>query len=278
MALRDARDYQIIFLSGFLTLGWWARDWTIHWVWIAALISTCLLMQFGLGLLTHASVRGWPKRLALVLPSLKSALITALGLSLLLRTNHLPTLLLAGGLAIAAKFLLQVRGKHFINPANFGIISALLLTQDAWVSPGQWGTDLWLLAFFLACGGLVLGAVGRWDTSLVFLGVYGGLSLLRNTWLGWSPALVLHQLSSGSLLVFALFMLTDPRSIPDARWGRLLWSTVIAVLSFVLQYYFYLPTAPFWALFCCAPLTVLLDTRWQAPRFTWQPRLLSFTP
>jgi Na+-transporting NADH:ubiquinone oxidoreductase subunit NqrB len=290
MPFQDARDYQICFLSSFLLLGIGLRDWTVRPDWLGGLLLSCLLLQAALLLLKplmatrKASIplRQYPALVwkiglnNLTIASLKSALITGLGLCLLLRANHFSTLLLAASIAIASKFLLQVRGKHFFNPANIGIIAALSLTNDAWVSPGQWGTEIWLLACFLGAGGLVLGKVGRWDTSVVFFAIYGGLEMARNIWLGWNPEVVLHHLSSGSLLVFTLFMLTDPRSIPNARLSRLLWATAIAILTFILQYTLYLPTAMFWALFCCSPLTLWLDNHWQAPRFTWQAKTLQF--
>jgi Na+-transporting NADH:ubiquinone oxidoreductase subunit NqrB len=273
IADRDARDYQIIFLCSFLSLGILARDWSLSPLAIAVILATALLVQslftinyqgnFGrwFSLDTWQDLwhhTGW-----------KSALISGLGLCLLLRANHLSTLILAASLAIASKFLLQMRGKHWFNPANFGIIAALTLTGDAWVSPGQWGTGLWLGAIFLGAGGLVLGKVGRWDTSIMFLLVYGGLDCLRNLWLGWPVGLTLHHLENGSLLVFSLFMLTDPRSIPNARAGRLIWATAIAIVTLILQYNFYLPTAIFWALFSLAPLTLLLDRYFPAQRFQW---------
>ena len=273
MAGQDARDYQIIFLCSFLSLGVIARDWVLSPVAIAAILLTCLAVQIlltlgkqGTGLRLFSGQtwqqvwqdQGW-----------KSALITGLGLCLLLRANHLSTLVLAATLAIASKFLFKIRGKHWFNPANFGIIGALTLTGDAWVSPGQWGTGIWLAAVFLGAGGLILGKVGRWDTSVMFLAMYGGLDLLRNLWLGWPPSLTVYHLQNGSLLVFALFMLTDPRSIPNARPSRLIWATAIAVLTWVLQVYFYLPTAMFWALFLISPLTILLDWEIPAPRFQW---------
>ena len=61
----------------------------------------------------------------------------------MLRVDHLPTMALAAFGAIASKFLFRVDSKHFFNPANLGIIIALTFTQDAWVSPGQWGEELW---------------------------------------------------------------------------------------------------------------------------------------
>ena len=117
---------------------------------------------------------------------------------------------------------------------------------------------------------MVLKQVGRWDTSIAFLLAYGGLEAVRNLWLGWSWDVWQHQFMSGSLLLFALFMLTDPRSIPNSKTGRLVWSLAIAITTFILQDYFYLSTAIFWSLFIISPLTVLLDIVWSAPRFNWQ--------
>ncbi len=283
---KDARDYQIVFLGCFLFLGVNTRDWTIKPDLILVLFISCLLTQWLLSAVVEYAKRNneysifniyreidiliSPK----VLNSLRSALITALGLCLLLRSNSYSTMAIAGILAIASKFFLQHHHKHFFNPANFGIIAALILTNDAWVSPGQWGTDWWYLLLFLGFGGIVLKKVGRWDTSLTFLLAYGGLEAVRNFWLGWSWDVWQHQLMSGSLLLFALFMLTDPRSIPNSKTGRLVWSLAIAIATFILQDYFYLSTAIFWSLFIISPVTILLDMVWSAPRFMWQRQQL----
>lgn len=287
MRFPDARDYQILFLALFLFLGISTRDWTLRWDVMLVAIVSCCSTQLLFSLFVSPRMSGHqpksqsdpsppasshPKRDRLIhsLWSLRSALITALGLCLLLRANEPTTMAIAGCLAIASKFLFRVRGKHFFNPANFGIIAALLLTSDAWVSPGQWGTDWWYLLLFAGTGGMVLQKVGRWDTSAAFFAVYAGLEAIRNLWLGQGWDVWAHQLSSGSLLLFALFMLTDPRSIPNARIARLLWAVAIAGLAFVLQHQLYLSTAIFWALFLLSPMTIVLDSVWEAPRFSWQ--------
>ena len=190
-------------------------------------------------------------------------------MSLLLRADHCTTIILAGSLAILSKFLFQVEHKHFFNPANFGIIAALILTGDAWVSPGQWGDDGWYALLFAGSGGMVLKRVGRWDTTAAFLGTYALLEAIRNIWLGWTWDVFCHRFMSGSLLLFALFMITDPRSIPNARISRVLWAGCIAILTFILQNKFFVPTAVFWALFTLSPLSVILDFIWSASRFSW---------
>ncbi|WP_199302821.1 RnfABCDGE type electron transport complex subunit D [Oscillatoria sp. FACHB-1406] len=279
---KDARDYQILFLSTFLILGISTRDWTLRADLMFVVIASCLVTQWlfvsGVPFLSAKTrllpdLTDSPPKSPPLVSSLRSALITGLGLCLLLRANDWKTMALAGFLAIASKFICSWRGKHFFNPANFGIIAALVLTPDAWVSPGQWGTDWWYLLLFAGAGGIVLHRVGRWDTSATFLATYAGLETARTFWLGQGWDVSIHQLSSGSLLLFALFMLTDPRSIPDARVGRLVWSVAIASVAFILQYQYYLSTAIFWTLFAFSPLTLILDAIWKQERFNWIPNL-----
>ena len=240
MLLKDARDYQIIFLSTFLVLGLATRDWTLRLDVIAVAIATCLVVQI---LATKISTGTWQWQ------SLKSAAITSLSLCLLLRVDHYSTMVLAGSLAILSKFILQVNQKHFFNPANFGIIAAVTLTPDAWVSPGQWGESWWYALLFLGCGGMVLSKVGRLDTAMTFLGSYAFLEAMRNIYLGWTWDVYCHRLMSGSLLLFTLFMITDPRSTPNAQVSRLIWGIAIALLTFILRNYFFVAPAVFWALF-----------------------------
>lgn len=293
--LRDAREYQIVFLALFLVLGLATRDWTLKPEVVGVAVVTSLLTQGLLARFLHRTsvVAGDCNELQLPMVvtqqsqnanlttqidtplqrwdfNWRSSLITALGLSLLLRVDHLPTMALAAFAAIASKFFLKVKDKHFFNPANFGIVIALSFTQDAWVSPGQWGEEIWYALIFVGAGGMVLKRVGRWDTTAAFLSSYALMEALRNLYLGWTWDVWLHRLMSGSLLLFALFMVTDPRSIPNARPARLLWAFSLAVLTFVLRNYLYLPTAVFWALFILSPLTIALDRLWQAERFEWK--------
>ncbi|MBD2568257.1 RnfABCDGE type electron transport complex subunit D [Anabaena lutea] len=262
---KDTRDYQILFLSLFLMLGIGTRDWTLRPELIVIAIATCLLTQWIWSLVISPE----PTHIKPTF-NLRSSLITSLGLSLLLRADHWTTMVLAAAMAISSKFIFKIGDKHFFNPANFGIITVLSLTSDAWVSPGQWGEEWWYGLLFAGTGGLVLQRVGRWDTTAAFLGAYSLLEAVRNIWLGWTWDVYLHRLMSGSLILFALFMVTDPRSIPNSRIGRIIWAVCIAIITFILRNYFFLSTAVFWALFALAPLTILLDTILFAPRFSWQ--------
>ncbi|MEI6428656.1 MAG: DUF2330 domain-containing protein [Pseudanabaena sp. ELA607] len=287
---QDARFDQILFLSVFLALGVGVRDWTFHGATLLLNLAVCAMTQLLLsGCQAHyhnvsaqAQSRIMPKMKLWQWERLPSAVITALGLSLLLRTNNYWVTAGAAFLAIASKFLFCTRlgqapvsgvghtgAKHWFNPANFGIVAALLLTDQAWVANGQWGTEIWLALIFLTLGGIVLRKVGRLETSGTFFVTYGLLEALRNLWLGWTWDVWLHRLTSGSLLLFALFMITDPRAIPNAKSARILWAMLIAGLTFIFVNQFYIADGVFYALFLLSPVTILLDKLWLSPRFEW---------
>lgn len=145
MLFKDARVSQIVFLSLFLFLGVSTRDWTVQPELIFVVIASCIATQWSLSSLIEFAKSKSEYSLtnlklniffsSKVLTSLRSALITSLGLCLLLRSNSYQTMMLASFLAISSKFLFRYHSKHFFNPANFGIIAAITLTNDAWYIP-----------------------------------------------------------------------------------------------------------------------------------------------
>src|SRR5207249_7821769 len=112
-------------------------------------------------------------------PSLPSAVITALSLSLLLRADNPWAHPIAAAVAIAAKFVVRVRGKHLFNPGNLGVIFALLALPGTWLSPAQWGDDFVLAAWLVALGVLVAHRARRMDVSVALLAFHLGAAALR---------------------------------------------------------------------------------------------------
>jgi len=90
----------------------------------------------------------------------------------------------------------------------------LFTSNDVWISPGQWGSAVWFVALLSFFAILVLHAARRSDMALFFLGSHAALLLARAYWLGDPLAIPLHQLQSGSLLIFAFFMISDPAPRP----------------------------------------------------------------
>jgi Na+-translocating ferredoxin:NAD+ oxidoreductase RnfD subunit len=199
----------------------------------------------------------------------KSAASTGLSLSLLLRTHNPLLWIGASVIAMGSKYLIRINGKHLFNPSAFAIVVLLLSTSQVWVSPGQWGTRLWLLALAGSMGCLILSRVARLDIACAFLCAHAALLLFRAWSLGDPLAIPLHQVQSGALLIFALFMLTDPRSTPDSRTGRLVFGAVTAGIAHILLFRFQIREGLLVALILVSGTTPLIDRLWSGPRFVW---------
>jgi Na+-transporting NADH:ubiquinone oxidoreductase subunit NqrB len=261
--LIDPRNYQVSFLSAFLLYGNWYLGWETDPLKLIVILSVCLSTQALGCYLTRKDFS-----------SLKSAVITSLGLTILLQANSMYTYALAAFLAIACKFVFRMNGKHFFNPANFGIIAVMLLTGDAWISPGQWGASGILFFMVGILGFAVLYSVNRIDIGLFFLVALFALDYSRMIiYQGWTHDVIFHKYTNGSLLLFAFFMITDPVSTPSGYFTRKAFAIIVAVTAFYLQSFMQLHTAPVWALFFISPLTVIFDKLEKAPNFKWIPQL-----
>ncbi len=244
---RDARLWQIVALSALLA-------WNIAGLSLGAALQPSLV-AVAVSLAAEAAAARLAGRAGF---DPRSPLITGLSLSLLLRGDALWIPTLAALLAIGSKFLLRVDGRHIWNPAAFGIV-VLLQTGHAWVSPGQWGNSAFFTALLAFAGILVLSRAARLDTTLAFLGAHALLLLARAAWLGDPPAIPLHQLESGALLLFAFFMITDPRTTPATRGARIGFAAGVALLAHGLWFGEQMRPALYVALFTLAPLVPLLD-------------------
>jgi Na+-transporting NADH:ubiquinone oxidoreductase subunit NqrB len=202
---------------------------------------------------------------------LRSPLITGLSLGLLLRADAPWLHAAAAVIAIGSKFLLRIDGKHIFNPAGFAIVVLLALTRDVWISPGQWGAAAEFVAFLAFLAILVLGAARRADIALFFLIAHAALLFARAAWLGDPAAIPLHQLQSGSLLIFAFFMISDPRTAPDSRLGRFVFAVAIALAAHWLAFFLQMRPALYVALIALSPLTLVIDRLFPAARFAWNP-------
>ena len=158
-------------------------------------------------------------------------------------------------IAIGSKFVFRLDGKHIFNPAGFAIVVLLLTSNEVWISPGQWGSAVWFVALLCFFAILVLQAARRSDIAIFFLGSHAALLFARAAWLGDPLTIPLHQLQSGSLLIFAFFMISDPRTTPDARVGRFIFALAVAILGHYLAFFMQMRPALYIALIALAPLT-----------------------
>ena len=121
------------------------------------------------------------------------------------------------------------------NPTNFAIVVLLLASNRVWVSPGQWGNVVFF-AFLIAClGGLVVNRAARSDVTYAFLIAYISLLVIRSLYLGEPLTIPIHRLENGAFLLFAFFMISDPKTTPDSRVGRVLFATLVVGIGFAAR-------------------------------------------
>jgi len=254
----DPRHYQIAVLTFLLLYGVGCLEFDIAWPQLVVSLGTALLVQYAC-----AEISG--------LPSFdpRSPLISGLSLCLLLRTNMLLLAFLTAVVTIASKFILKRDGKHIFNPTNFGIVVMIALTNQVWVSSGQWGSKVYFAFLIAGAGGIVIYRAARSDVAYAFLLAYASILFVRAFWLGDPWAIPLKQLQSGALLLFTFYMISDPKTTPDSRAGRILFALLVAAGAAYVQFGLYRTNGLLWSLALCSILTPVIDRLVPAARYQW---------
>src|SRR5712692_4022004 len=179
-SLRDPRLFQIVALGILLSAGAYFRDFSIRPAQVLLTFAAGLAVQRGCWRVSPSKPRSY-----------RSAIITCLSLTLLLRADNLFAHPIAAAIAISSKSIFQFREKHLFNPATFGVVFAIAFLPGTWISPGQWGQDFaiaflpgtWILpgqwgqdfaiaGWVMMLGILVTQRARRADISWTFLGFY----------------------------------------------------------------------------------------------------------
>lgn len=269
----DPRYFQVIFQAIFLSYGIIYLHWKADWVHYIISIGGCWFFQYAADsikakrFLKAEEFNRWGF----------SVLISALSLCLLLKTNHWTISLLAAFLTVGSKYIFRFSKKHIFNPSAFGIVATIFLTHDAWLSPGQWGSNTVIMFAVITLGTIVVTRVQKLDVSLAFLITFFGLLFWRQVYfLGWPMDHFIQSISTGSLLLFIFFMISDPRTSPKHAVARIIWAVVIATVAFYFAAFKWKYNTPIWILVAAAPLVPLLDKIFKAKEFTWKPSPIHF--
>lgn len=254
----DIRLVQIFLMGILLSIGVFVRDFSIEHVQIILTFLSGLFTQFL-----------WTKILKLDISYL-SASIACMGLSLLLRSDNYwvhPTI---ACIIISSKFLIRYHGKNIFNPSMLGVILGITLFPGTWISPGQWGFEwtvgIWLIAF----GFIVSGRARISEISYSFLFFYFSLLTYRTIYFGYSWDVLFHQFQNGALILFAFFMITDPKTIPNHKIARLIYAMLVALVAYFWAFELYKTNNFIWSLFLCSPAVILLDHLYKEEIYRWE--------
>ncbi|MFN0028361.1 MAG: hypothetical protein ACKV2O_14450 [Acidimicrobiales bacterium] len=214
-------------------------------------LATCALMELSMTFLRYRLIM-WPA----------SALLTGNGVALLLRhpgtgpdqpwaTGGLGLFAGVAALAMVTKYLIRWRGRHLFNPSNAGLLVAMVVlgSQRADLQVLYWGRFGPSLAVALTL--IVVGAVvvtRRAGVSAItvayLLSLGAGLAVLAASGhciaASWHPVPLCNGelwwriMSSPETLIFAAFMVTDPKTVPDAAGARVAFGALTGLGSVLL--------------------------------------------
>jgi hypothetical protein len=128
----------------------------------------------------------------------------------------------------------------------------------------------------ITLGTIVVTRVQKLDVSLSFLFTFVGLLYWRQVFiLGWPLDHFIHSVSTGSLLLFTFFMISDPKTSPNHPVARVIWAVLIAIVSFYLAAFKWKYNTPVWVLVAAAPLVPVLNKLFKAKDFNWGLSMIS---
>jgi Na+-translocating ferredoxin:NAD+ oxidoreductase RnfD subunit len=163
-------------------------------------------------------------------------------------------------LAIGSKYLFRVtvngRLQHFMNPSNFGIVVVLSVFKWVGVLPWGWTINLhgaWDVIVPLIILGLGFRLNLLFTGRLPLIGAWLGTFILQAAFRSWrmDTPLVgqLVVLTGITMVLFTLYMITDPQTSPSRPRSQVIFGAGIAIaysilFDFHLQYtMFYAVTA-----------------------------------
>jgi hypothetical protein len=252
-SIRDPRLHVAAVLLTLQVLGQTVLDFRLSVAQILICLAVGALFEFGVAFFKDKTIL-WPA----------SGLLTGNSTAFILRvpgTLHGDWWSLHGiwifiavvGISMASKYLIRWRGRHIFNPSNLGLVLAFVTLgpqftepQDLWWIPlGPW---MYVTYAILIGGGLLIG----WELKLLGLelGYMAAFAICVALALGpvpdhcmvasWHATPMCGQnlwqilVTSPEVLIFALFMVPDPRTVPDGQVARFAFGVIVAMLSVFL--------------------------------------------
>lgn len=199
-------------------------------------------------------------RRAFVWPA--SAMLTGSGIALILRVPGTPDdhwtthkwYVFAGVAAFAmlTKHVIRYRGSHLFNPSNVALVVAFLVLGSTRAEPLDfWWAPLnaWMITAYavIVVGGLLitrrlrlLAMAGTfWVTLTAGIGILAASGHCITARWSFTPVCGLDFwriiITSPEIMIFLFFMITDPKTVPAGRVGRVMFGFLVAVTSVLLM-------------------------------------------
>lgn len=192
-----------------------------------------------------------------------SAMLTGSGVALILRVpttepgnhwtfHHWYVFAGVAAFSMLTKYVIRYRGSHLFNPSNIGLVVAFLVLGSSRVEPLDfWWAPLnvWMITAYavILTGGLLitrrlrlLGMAGVfWVSLAIGVGLLAAAGHCITARWAFTPVCDVDFwrviITSPEVLIFLFFMITDPKTVPSGRVGRVLFGLLVAVTSVLLM-------------------------------------------
>jgi Na+-translocating ferredoxin:NAD+ oxidoreductase RnfD subunit len=250
--VRDPRLHVAAVIITIHVLGQLGLGFQVSVPQILAAILTCAVIEVAI---TFRRTRSfvWPA----------SAMLTGSGVALILRVPGTAAdepwttykwYVFAGvaAFSLLTKYAIRYRGSHVFNPSNIGLVLAFLVLGEARVEPLDfWWAPLnaWMLTAYavILVGGLLITARLRllataatfWLTLAAAVGILAASGHCMTARWAFAPVCGFDFwrviVISPEVLIFMYFMITDPKTVPSGRVGRVVFGFLVAVVSTLLM-------------------------------------------
>jgi len=203
-------------------------------------------------------------------PQIASAYISGISIAILVRSPELWPYVVGALLSVMSKHVLRVRGRHLWNPSNFGICVLLFLAPST-VAPlsVQWGNALWPMLVIWVIGLNAVWLAKRAHITVTYVLSFFFFALVRSLVNDSSFLTEAAPITGPMYQLFALFMVTDPRTTVASKRGAVIVVTLVAFVEMLLRLAEVI-YAPFYALFLVGPAALLIEM-WRTSRgTTWR--------
>jgi hypothetical protein len=252
-SLRDARLHVAAVLLTLQVLGQTVLGFRLSVAQILVCLAVGALIEFGVAFFKDHLIL-WPA----------SGLLTGNSTAFILRvpgTLHGQWWSLHGiyifigvvALGMATKYLIRWRGRHIFNPSNVALVAAFIVLGPTrtepldlwWIPMGPW----MIVTYAILIGGGVfigwrLGLLGMEIAFMASFAIFVALALapvpdhcMVASW-HLSPlcgrSLWEILVTSPEILIFALFMIPDPRTVPEGKVARIVFGVMVALFAVLL--------------------------------------------
>jgi hypothetical protein len=252
-SIRDPRLHVAAVLLTLQVLGQTVLGFRLSVAQILACLAAGALIEFGVAFFKDKAIM-WPA----------SGLLTGNSTAFILRvpgtlhgqwwsTHGIEIFIGVVAIGMASKYLIRWRGRHIFNPSNVALVLAFIVLGPQHTEP----LDLWwipmgpwmIVTYAILIGG---GLLIAWELKLLglvvgFMAAFAALTALALAPVpdhcmvaSWHVTPMCGRdlwqvlVTSPEILIFALFMVPDPKTVPDGPVARAVFGVVVAALAVLL--------------------------------------------